>query len=82
VDDSRQVIVEFKEREAFAVLVALGLAGGLLKRDTKAFDSLVGEALAEIKPGAFVGHRQWQADSITAGFRIWKALGLEGTGAA
>jgi hypothetical protein len=77
MDGGRTICVEFTEREAFAVLVGVAMARGVLKRDPVGFEgSIAGGALGELRPGVFVGPRQWAADSVCAGHKLWCALGL------
>ncbi len=67
MDDTAGVVVEFKEPEAFAVLFAVGMAAR--QADAPGF----GEVVNRVRPGVFVGARQWNADALVAGLRVWRA---------
>jgi len=76
MDDLAGVHVEFTEREAFALLIGSGVAVGHCKRDPAGFARRIGGSLLSLRSGAFVGARQFQADAMSGGAKLWAALGL------
>jgi hypothetical protein len=79
MDDLGGIAVEFKEREARAVLAALAISGYLAKREPQTWERIVRHALEQLSDAAFAGPRQWRADELSAGMRVWRALGLGGS---
>ncbi len=72
MDDTARVVVEFREREAFAVLVAIAFGQRVAE------DPRLAGFVETLRPDVFVGSCQWKADALVAGLRVWRALGLPG----
>lgn len=72
----RKVVVELTEREAFALVVGVGLAAGRCKAAPAKFSRMVGGSLLRLRGDGFVGAAGFQADALAAGHKLWLALGL------
>jgi hypothetical protein len=79
MDGPGGIAVEFKESEAFALLLAGPIAVGFSKSHPELFVQMIDSAIAQLRAGAFVGPRQWRADVLCANHRLWSALGLSET---
>lgn len=78
MDGGKTITVELSERELRALLLALCVSGGYFRRDPALWESVVRAGAEKLAPGCFAGSRQWHADELVAGLRLWRAAGFSG----
>jgi hypothetical protein len=76
MDGPGGIVVEFKESEAFALLLGAAMLRGISKLQPEMIDAMVVQLVPQLRAGAFVGPRQWRADVLVGGLKLWRALGL------
>ena len=76
MDGPGGIAVEFKESEAFALLIAGAWLHAWSKAHPQEFEKLLAHVLPSLRLEAYVGIRQWRADLLVGNMRLWRALGL------